>query len=233
MKFEKGDIVYWMGADKAFGIVIGDCEYFKGCYRLYVNGSYETHSSCSHKYLRYATHDEKGLLLTALAKENKYYCEKTKTIKEMKKEKGTKCTDWENSGGFTKKDLKSGMWVELRNGDRYMVIEDCDTMFYGKQRFCLITNDGYLTSDEYTDCLTCSDSEQNEFDICAVYSTSGDVINGNTYTGEDMNVIWERETEEAKQIKEMQVKLEEMKKAYNELEKNISETLDKLNGLKK
>ena len=85
MRFEKGDIVYWMGINKAFGIVVGKCEHFKGCYKLYVNGSYDTHSSCSGKNLRHATHDEKGLLITALAKENKYYCEKTKTINEMKK----------------------------------------------------------------------------------------------------------------------------------------------------
>ena len=36
---------------------------------------------------RHATHDEKELLLTALAKENKYYFEQTKEIKEMNKER--------------------------------------------------------------------------------------------------------------------------------------------------
>ena len=214
MRFEKGDIVYWMGINKAFGIVVGKCEHFKGCYKLYVNGSYDTHSSCSGKNLRHATHDEKGLLITALAKENKYYCEKTKTIKEMKKE-------------FTKRDLKSGMWVELRSGERMLCIDNCETSLYGT-KMCFISDKGFRTSCTYNDDLTSIYYEYSSID--KVYYKS---VNSNTYKGYNIPLIWERETEEYKQMKEMENKLSEMKKAYNELEKNISETLDKLNGLKK
>lgn len=218
MKFEKGDIVYWMGSDKAFGIVIGDCEYYTGCYRLYANGSYDSHSSCSGKNLRHATHDEKGLLITALAKENKYYCEKTKTIKEMKKE-------------FTKKDLKSGMWAKTRNGNTYIIIENMTTQLYGTQKFCLIGDGRFVVSDGINDDLT--NEGNKEFDIIGLYGNIlgfGDKL---TFSFDKQTLIWERETEEDKQIKEMQNRLSEMKKAYNELEKNISETIDKLNGLKK
>ena len=149
---------------------------------------------------RYATHDEKELLLTALAKQNKYYCEQTKTIKEMKK-----------------KDLKSGMWVELRNGDRYMVIKDCETASAGKQQFCLITNNGYLVSDEYTDCLTCSDREYDEFDICAVYSTNGDAVSAKTYTGEYMSIIWERNDSQ----EGIRAKIDELRRIIDELKAEL------------
>lgn len=215
MKFEKGDIVYWMGSDKAFGIVVGECEHFKGCYKLYVNGSYDTHTSCSGENLRHATHDEKELLLTALAKENKYYCEKTKTIKEMKKE-------------FTKKDLKSGMWVELRNGARRLVLTDVNTIHYGEQDFALIGDNYFTISSSYNEDLT--NKFSGGMSIDKVFCNK---VDSDTYKGRELNVIWERETEEDKQIKEMQNRLSEMKKAYNDLEKNISETIDKLNGLKK
>ena len=106
------------------------------------------------------------------------------------------------------------MWVELRNGDRYMVIRDCDTASAGKQQFCLITNNGYLVSDEYTDCLTCSDRGYDEFDICAVYSENGDVVSAKTYTGENMSLVWRRNDKQEKikaKIDEMQIIIDELK----------------------
>ena len=139
---------------------------------------------------------------------------KTKIIKEMKKEKGTKCTDWAESGSLTKKDLKSGMWVKLRNGDRYMVIKDCETVSHGNQLFCLIRNNGYMVSDKYTDFLTCRDSEYNEFDICAVYSTNGDIVNAKTYVGADTIVIWTRNDRQEK----IRAKIGELCRVINELE---------------
>lgn len=218
MRFEKGDIVYWMGSDKAFGIVLGECKHYKGSYRLYANGSYDTHSSCSGENLRHVTNSEKQLLLSALAKENKYYCEKTKTIKEMKKE-------------FTKKDLKSGMWAKTRNGNTYIIIENMTTQLYGTQKFCLIGNGSFIIPDGINDDLT--HISKKEFDIIGLYGNILGFCDRLTFRFDKQTLIWKRETELDKQIKEMQNKLDEMKKAYNELEKNISETLDKLNGLKK
>ena len=178
-----------------------------------------------------ANEEQRQFLFNALAKENKYYCEKTKTIKEMKKEKGTKCTDWADSGSFTKKDLKSGMWAKTRNGNTYIIIENMTTQLYGTQKFCLIGDGRFVVSDSINDDLTYKGNK--EFDIIGLYGNIlgfGDKL---TFSFDKQTLIWERETEEDKQIKEMQSKLDEMKKAYNELEKNISETIEKLNKLKK
>ena len=132
---------------------------------------------------------------------------------------------------FTKKDLKSGMWVKTRNGNTYIIIENMTTQLYGTQNFCLIGDGSFVISDSINDDLT--HISKKEFDIIGLYGNIlgfGDKL---TFSFDKQTLIWERETEEDKQIKEMQNRLSEMKKAYNDLEKNISETIDKLNGLKK
>ena len=245
MKFKKGDIVAFDVTDTgSTGVFVLDYTYGGNscCVMCGVTGDgslvFNDRGWGIYDSNRFATESDKTILFNALAKENKYYCEKTKTIKEIGVNK--EIIDFTSTNGLTfkiwedfkeeilslktktikemkKKDLKSGMWVELRNGNRYMVIKDCDTMLHGKQCFCLVRNDGYLISDEYTDCLTCSDSEYNEFDICAVYSTSGDVVNGNTYTGEDMSVIWERSDSQDK----IRAKISELQRVIEELEAEL------------
>ncbi len=219
MKFEKGDVLHSVDYVNPIGWIIifdGYCPEFKYSVMLNRNQELVYNDTCVGSGFKLANSEQKKILFDALAKENKYYCEKTKTIKEMKKE-------------FTKKDLKSGMWVESREGNIYLVLFNCDTKLYGSQKLCFVRYGTFITSDEYDEELLAN--EYSSFDIVRVYYHGS--VGGKTLKFEGTPLIWERETQEDKQMKEMQFKLEEMKKAYNELEISISETIDKINGLKK
>ena len=56
---------------------------------------------------------------------------------------------------FTKKDLKNGMYVETRKGNRYIVIDNN-----------LLRHEGYLSLDIYDNDLKC---DVSEFDIMKVF----------------------------------------------------------------
>lgn len=88
---------------------------------------------------------------------------------------------------MTKKDLKSGMIVETRNGNTYMVLTNCDTLNYGKLDFCLIRDNGFMTSDTYSDNLNCQKSEGH--DIMEVFEP---YVTRYTYQMDKSNLIWER-----------------------------------------
>lgn len=209
MKFKKGDIVYWMGSDKAFGVVLGECKYYEGSYRLYANGSYDTHSNCSGKNLRHVTYFEKQLLLSALAKQNKYYCEQTKTIKEMQKE-------------FTKKDLKSGMWVKLRNGDTMLCVGRAETHNHGTD-ICFIEDDGFIIMHNYNEDMECY--EVPEMSIDSIFY---DKITSNTFKFGSQPMIWQRD------IKKDQVKskIDEIQRIVDDMQEDIKQKLESINKLK-
>ena len=67
---------------------------------------------------------------------------------------------------MTKKDLKSGMTVITRNGNKYLVLTNCVSSTL--QDFCLVGPTGYLESCGYADDLT--DGICDEWDIMEVYN---------------------------------------------------------------
>lgn len=100
---------------------------------------------------------------------------------------------------MTTRDLKSGMWVELRNGKKYLVITDIECLGkridYGtheKQtivdwnKWAIIGPDFFLSSERYNANLTHILS--SKLDIMAVYYKP---VNKDTYNGCD-NIIWQR-----------------------------------------
>lgn len=93
---------------------------------------------------------------------------------------------------MTKQDLKTGMWVELRNGDRYLVIKDCDTTYYGHQDIVFIKERSFTIGDGYTNDLIRIDDNRG-YDIVRVLASEEMDVCACTYTGEDLKVIWERE----------------------------------------
>lgn len=52
-------------------------------------------------------------------------------------------------GKSLKKMLKSGQIVETNNGERFLVLKDCYTKLYGHQKICFVSEDGFLTGDDY------------------------------------------------------------------------------------
>lgn len=92
---------------------------------------------------------------------------------------------------MTKEDLKSGMIVELRNKNKYIVIKDCNTSLYGHQDFCIIASGEFITGNSYREDLTHNTDNNN--DIVKIYTENSDcVINRNTYDMAITNCIWKR-----------------------------------------
>lgn len=90
---------------------------------------------------------------------------------------------------FTKSDLKAGMWVETRNGNKYLILTDVNTMYYGQQKLVGINNYGFVICSEFNNDLTYKDNL--DYDIMKVW---GSVVNSNTYNFVDLqsDLIWER-----------------------------------------
>lgn len=55
---------------------------------------------------------------------------------------------------MNKDDLKTGMWVTLRNGNKYLVIQGVNTLNYGVLEFGIIGETGFMRSTSYRDDLT-------------------------------------------------------------------------------
>lgn len=117
---------------------------------------------------------------------------------------GEYCVVYENElelAAFTKADLRNGMVVECRDGDRYLVLNDR-----------LICNNTWFAISQFANDLSgCA----NKYTIDKVYKTSGynfDTLFANSY----LTLIWERE----KPAKQMTV--EEIEKALGYKVKIVS-----------
>ena len=84
---------------------------------------------------------------------------------------------------MTKSDLKNGMVVELRNGKRFLIVND-----RGIGKDTCINLDGFGGYDESLyDVIGYS-----EYDITKIYKTEGNTFN-NLFDNERLSLIWERE----------------------------------------
>ena len=88
-------------------------------------------------------------------------------------------------------DLKNGMVVELRNGKRFLIINDL-----GIGKDACIKLDGLVGYDENLNDV----SEFSEFDITKIYKTVGNTFK-TLFDNERLSLIWERE-EKSKLSKE-------------------------------
>ena len=84
---------------------------------------------------------------------------------------------------MTKSDLKNGMVVELRNGKRFLIVND---MGIGKDS--CINLDGFFGYDENLNDV----SGFSEFDITKIYKTVGNTFK-TLFDNERLSLIWERE----------------------------------------
>ena len=88
---------------------------------------------------------------------------------------------------FTIDDLKSGMIVETRSEEKYLVIKDCE--FYGGDKGIAFVNaTGFNKSNSYNKDLTCK--KMKSYDIMKVYYD--DCVNGGTYSMKNQPLIWQR-----------------------------------------
>ena len=82
-----------------------------------------------------------------------------------------------------KSDLKNGMVVELRNGKRFLIVNDL-----GIGKDSCIKLDGLLGYDENLNDV----SGDSEFDITKIYKTVGNTFK-TLFDNERLSLIWERE----------------------------------------
>ena len=75
---------------------------------------------------------------------------------------------------FTKADLKTGMRVELRNGQVYIILKDFDTVTYGHQDIFLARNSTFMIGSDYSDDLTRSKINKSQYDIISVFDSLSD-----------------------------------------------------------
>lgn len=104
-----------------------------------------------------------------------------------------------------KSDLTTGMRVELRNGDLYMVLSDIESELYGHQDKFLVGDEGFMILDEYDDDLFCvtedefdwcdHEAHDREYDIVKVFDLEkeGTYLRGNLLDLSVKHLIWERE----------------------------------------
>ena len=84
---------------------------------------------------------------------------------------------------MTKSELKNGMVVELRNGKRFLIVND---LGIGKDTY--IDLNGYFGYDE----KLCDVEGDKTFDITKIYISSGCNFK-NLFDKDRLNLIWERE----------------------------------------
>ena len=109
-----------------------------------------------------------------------------------------------------KSDLKTGMWVETRDGHKFMVLRDCDT-YWGNEDLLFCSSGTYMLGREYSDDLVCTGGSTSPkmFDIIKVTSSNlPHRVNGNTFDCERATyVLWQREPTKQMTLSEIEAAL--------------------------
>ena len=106
-----------------------------------------------------------------------------------------------------KSDLKTGMWVEMRNGGMYLVLKDIDTKNYGHQDIFFAQDGGFMTGEGYTETLESEPTYKcsSGYDVVKVYGKATDnfIFNKNRKGA----LLWQREEPISMSLTEAQDKL--------------------------
>lgn len=87
-----------------------------------------------------------------------------------------------------KSELKTGMWVTTRNGNRYMVVKDVQTQMYGYQEVAFMGKEGFTVGSNLNEDLRCNQGE--DWDIVEVRGNKEGNISSLTYLGQNQPVLW-------------------------------------------
>lgn len=96
----------------------------------------------------------------------------------------------ENKLAYEKSELKTGMWVTLRNGCEYMVVKDVKTHLYGHQETALIGREGFAIGEDIGEDLR--DKNLRDRDIIKVSGYREGMVEANTYLGKNQPLLWRR-----------------------------------------
>lgn len=128
-----------------------------------------------------------------------YYGSEDYSACDFAEEYNYKILEWSDymQKEFTKEDLKDGMVVQYRNGDKRMVINEA-----------LIGEDGYTYKYYFQEDLTHRDLKS--LNIVGVYKTQNYSNFGDMLSDDNLELIWERNEPKKMTIEEMRKKLEEL-----------------------
>lgn len=106
---------------------------------------------------------------------------------------------------MTKKDLKTGMTVRLRNGNLYKILKDVTTLTHGYQEIILISQTcGFVAGANYLLNLIFNKGKMSEFDIMEIF----DILSiGNILAFDTSRLLWKREEPKKMTVAEAQVLL--------------------------
>lgn len=115
------------------------------------------------------------------------------------KSKGYKILEWGDymNKEFTKADLRDGMVVEYRDGDRRLVIDEC-----------LVGKDSHYELSAYNENL---ENEYPRLTIMKVFKICRRAILESILDDDNLELIWERAESKKMTVEEMRKKLEELK----------------------
>ena len=109
-----------------------------------------------------------------------------------------------------KSDLKNGMVVELRNGKRFLIVNDL-----GIGKYSFINLDGFFGYDENLYDI----NGYSTFDITKIYISSGRTFK-NLFDNERLSLIWEREKKEGLSNEDKQIIKKGLKKIQEECKRH-------------
>lgn len=120
-----------------------------------------------------------------------------------------------------KTELKTGMVVEVRNGDKYMcLMENIPTKFYGSQPL-FINNKSFMCFDNYNENLERVESFDGRYDIIKVYQPEVASLDFTIECCGSKTLIWDAIEEERQKDKKIK-----------QVEESIKQTEDQLLQLK-
>ena len=106
-----------------------------------------------------------------------------------------------------KSDLENGAIVELRNGNKYILLFNCCRYGYKKDLFISLNNGGYLEFDDYNENLNdCSNKKLDIMKVCQNAYVGNNIRSHILKQGED-DWNWIREEETGMTISEIEEKL--------------------------
>ena len=111
---------------------------------------------------------------------------------------------------MTKSDLKNGMVVELRNGKRFLIVNDL-----GIGEDSCINLDGFMGYNENLNDV----SGFSEYDITKIYKTAGNTFK-NLFDNERLILIWERKKQPKLSEKDKKVIKKGLKKMQEECKRH-------------
>ena len=167
------------------------------------------------KWVNHIDGDEEKTYWYTGSSERYYYLESNKiswSTKDFDNDSIEYSTLKEKIKTMTKSDLKNGMVVELRNGKRFLIVNDL-----GIGKDSCINLDGFMGYDENLNDIM----RYSEYDITKIYKTEGNTFK-TLFDNERLSLIWEREEKEGLSKEDKKVIKKGLKKVKDVCRKHFT-----------